>query len=523
MNEKSNGPCRQTVFAALSGQTVPRHLRVTFCAALLTGLLTHLYMLVNKLPNHDDIGHLFGCSYGAESGRWLLPLVLNASGAFSTPWLNGLLAVCWLAAAACFTVELFRIRRTAFCVLAAAMMVTFPSVTATMTYMFTADGYFFALALACAAAYCAVRFRYGAAFAVPLLVASMAIYQSYFAFAAALCVGALILEALDGEPPKKLLLRCLKLFLTLLGGMLCYLLSVRISAHWVELTGYKGIRELGHVSMRSLPGLIAASYDRYIDFFVRTGMPFHSTLLRAAYPVCAAGSVCLLIQSGLCRRLRPGSWWLLAGLIAAFPLAANVITVMAPGQTPHLLMIYGICLLPVFSLAAAEIRPEVKKQRPASAALSRICAGLAALTVAFGSFSYAVAANQAYLKLDIASKELVSVSARLLSAVEQAEGAYGGIQVVFAGHPSSMLYGDPAPELSAFKMLGVLSVQDYLDAYSYPAYLKAYHAFTGEIHTIESEKTKKLMQRTDVQAMPAYPGDGSVRVIGDCVVVKFRW
>lgn len=31
------------------------------------------------------------------------------------------------------------------------------------------------------------------------------------------------------------------------------------------------------------------------------------------------------------------------------------------------------------------------------------------------------------------------------------------------------------------------------------------------------------MQRADVQAMPAYPGDGSVRVIGDCVVVKFRW
>lgn len=522
MNEKSNGLCAQKVLSGLSGQNVPRHLRVTFFAALLTGLLTHLYMLVNKLPNHDDIGHLFGCSYGAESGRWLLPLVLNVSGAFSTPWLNGLLAVCWLAAAACFTVELFRIRRTAFCILAAAMMVTFPSVTATMTYMFTADGYFFALALACAAAYCAVRFRYGAVCAIPLLVASMAIYQSYFAVAAALCVGALMLEALDGEPPKTLLLRCLKLFLTLLGGMLCYLLSVRISAHWVELTGYKGIRELGHVSLRSLPGLIADAYDRYIDFFVRTGMPFHSALLRAAYPVCAAGALCLLIQSGLRRRLRAGSWLLLAGLAAAFPLAANVVTVMAPGQTPHLLMIYGMCLLPVFSLAAAEI-PEITDWRPASAVLSRMCAGVAALTVAFGSFSYAVAANQAYLKLDIASRELASVSARLLAAVEQADGAYGGIQVVFAGHPSSMLYGDPAPELSAFEMLGVLSVQDYLDAYSYPAYLKAYHAFTGEIHTIESEKTKKLMQRADVQAMPAYPSDGSVRVIGDCVVVRFRW
>ncbi|MEG1579486.1 MAG: hypothetical protein RR336_12055, partial [Oscillospiraceae bacterium] len=37
---------------------IPKYQWLTFCATFLLGLLTHLFMLVNKLPNHDDIGHI---------------------------------------------------------------------------------------------------------------------------------------------------------------------------------------------------------------------------------------------------------------------------------------------------------------------------------------------------------------------------------------------------------------------------------------------------------------------------------
>lgn len=503
---------------------IPGYLRTTFLSALTAGLLTHLYLLTNKLPNHDDISHLFSCTYGAESGRWLLPTVLHLSGDFSTPWLNGLLSVFWLSVAACFVVELFRIRRPVFCVLTAVWMVAFPSVTSTLTYMFTADGYFLALAMACAAAFCAARFRYGSLIGVLLIVCSMAIYQSYFAVSAALCVGVLLLELLDGSRPRQVIGRAVRLFLTLLAGMLLYLLSVRISRLCVTLTDYKGINTIGQISLSELPSLIAETYSRYADFFVKTGAPLHSVALRVMYVLSAVCAGIQWIRIGVQRGFRVGSWALSLLLLAAFLLAANIVTIMSPTQTPHLLMLYGLCLVPVLMLSLCEAAARAADSVIVwKTVLHRICTLITALTLAWGGGSYAVAANQAYLKIDISFRSLNALSTRLLSAIEQTPGYYAGLQVVFVGHPASMLYGDPTPELSDFEWMGVFSVQDYLDTYTYPAYLKAYHGFTGEIHTVTSDVAIRLMEREDVQNMPAYPSDGSVRVIGNCVVVHFRW
>ncbi|MDQ9827085.1 hypothetical protein RFZ44_27865, partial [Acinetobacter sp. 163] len=51
---------------------VPKETRVTFFSAFVLGLITHLYMITNKFPNHDDINHLFANNYGTQSGRWVL-------------------------------------------------------------------------------------------------------------------------------------------------------------------------------------------------------------------------------------------------------------------------------------------------------------------------------------------------------------------------------------------------------------------------------------------------------------------
>lgn len=64
---------------------VPREIRLTFSASVLLGLAVHLYMFANKLPNHDDISHLFSMDYGTASGRWLLPVLAALDGPFSTP------------------------------------------------------------------------------------------------------------------------------------------------------------------------------------------------------------------------------------------------------------------------------------------------------------------------------------------------------------------------------------------------------------------------------------------------------
>ena len=77
----------------------PGYIRLTCAAALVLGLAAHLFMFTNKLPNHDDVGHLFSATYGTASGRWLLPLILRLDGNYSMPWLIGLLALLCLAGA----------------------------------------------------------------------------------------------------------------------------------------------------------------------------------------------------------------------------------------------------------------------------------------------------------------------------------------------------------------------------------------------------------------------------------------
>ena len=67
MGKKGEEMSNKNVFSK-----IPSHLRTTFLTALGVGFFTHLYMLTNKLPNHDDISVLYGSGTTYASGRWLL-------------------------------------------------------------------------------------------------------------------------------------------------------------------------------------------------------------------------------------------------------------------------------------------------------------------------------------------------------------------------------------------------------------------------------------------------------------------
>ncbi len=498
---------------------IPSHLRTTFLTALGVGFFTHLYMLTNKLPNHDDISVLYGSGTTYASGRWLLDTVLGISGEFSTPLLNGGLALLWLAVAACFTVELLRIRRPLFCVLTAALMVSFPVVTSTLTYMFTADAYFLALAMAAAAVFCAVRFRWGWIPAVLLLALSMGIYQSYFAVAAVLCVGVLILECLDHKGTlKALLFRCLRLFFVLVGGLLLYLAITHISMQFVRLSDYMGINTIGNFPLAKLPSLIQSAYARYATFFVCDGAYTGPLWLRALFGICVLLAAILLVRGAAKRRLKTSRICLLAVLAALYPLAGNLVTLMAAGQTVHMLMLYGLCFLPIFLLVVLEA---VQPHWPSAAWVRRICETVVAATLALQIFQYVVLANQAYLKMDVVQKQMVSYSTRLLYAVENTPGYELGMPLVLAGNPTAGLHGDTLEEFREISLTGVLSLEEYLNSYAYWGYLWRYHGYGGEVRSAESEVGKRFLELPEVAEMPAYPAAGSVRVIDGYVVVKF--
>jgi len=497
---------------------IPQYIRLTYAAAVVLGLATHLYMFTNKLPNHDDLQHLFSATYGTASGRWLLPLVLRLDGPFSTPWLIGMVSVLCLAGTACFTVSLLRIRRPLGCILTAAVMVAFPTVTATLTYMFTADAYFLSLMLAAFGAYAAVRLRHGKIPGFLAIVLSMGIYQSYLGVAAVLMVGALLFEVLDGKRSfKELFLEGVRLLGTLAASVAVYMIIVRITSRHVGLVDYMGISDMGKLSLRELPHLIYLSYKNYFLFFLRDSSHCHFGFLKYAFAAaalcCAALGVLLLRQ----RRLGIARTALVLALAAAYPLAGGLVYIMVPGGGIHMLMLYGLSYILIAPIALVNYTETDLREiswRPLQAAAGWVVL----LTIALTAFSYAVTANTAYLKIDLSLRQCTSYSTRLLGKIESCEGYRRGMPVLLVGSKIREAELSPTPELDGIQFTGVLDLGGYRTAYTYNLFLRCYMGFAGTVYLDGGE----MAQLPSVQAMPLYPEAGSIQVIDDMVVVKLN-
>lgn len=500
---------------------VPGYIRLTFLSSVALGLMVHLYVFVNKLPNHDDIGHLFSADYGTASGRWLLSTVLSLDGAFSMPWLIGLLSVLCLAGTACFTVSLLRIRHPLGCVVTAAILVSFPTVTATFSYMFTADAYFFSLLLAAFGAYAAVRLRWGVLIGAASITLSMGIYQSYLGVAAVLMVGALLFETLDGKRSfQELFLKGVWLVASLGAAVIAYMVIVRITSRSVPLVDYMGISEMGKISLTELPWLIAKSYGKYVKFFLMNDSGCHFGFLRYAFAAAGLCTVALGVLLLRERRLGGARTALAVALAAVYPLAGNLIYVMVPSDV-HMLMIYGLSYLLIAPVALADYMEDGGKKLPLQP--FRAAAGwIILLTMALTAYSYAVTANAAYLKIDLSLRQCTAYSTRLLDKIESCEGYRQGMPVVLVGSDTREDALTPTPELNSIDMTGVFDLGGFRASYTYGHFLRYYLGFTGEVYLGDSENALALAQRDSVQQMPLYPEQGSVQVIDGAVVVKLN-
>lgn len=502
---------------------VPGYIQLTFVSAIVCGLIGHLYMFANKFPNHDDLHHILGMDYGTASGRWFLPFAASLDGDYSMPWLIGVLSILCLALTACFVVSLFRVRSKGGCIVTAALVTCFPTVTATFSYMFTADAYFFSTMLAAFGAYAAVRWRgWGSLVGVISITLSLGIYQSYFGVAAALMVGALIFEVLDGDKSfKELMIRGIKLAAVLAVAMAAYFILVKITTMNEPLVDYMGISEMGKISLAELPQQILMSYGKFFTFYLENDSGFHFNILRLLFPVAAlCALVCFVLV--LCRKKLGGLRTALACvLLLLLPLAADIIYVMVPGGMVHSLMLFGLMLPLPFMLGLADYTwsqgaVELPRgQRTACAAMSWAIL----LTLLMSAYSYVIVDNKAYLKMDISYQQTLAYSNRLVSAVEQAEGYQEGMPVFLVGHADEHSFENPTQALDEINMTGVMDLAAYRNSYTYGQILRAALAFRGEVGRIATIDGLSPELQEEVAQMPTYPAQGSVRVLDGAAYV----
>lgn len=514
------------VFKKLNQWIKPKW-RLSFCSVVCIGLLVHLPAMLSDIPNHDGLASMYFDQNMITSGRWFLTVACGFSSYYTIPWIIGLLGLLFLGLAGAALTELLEVERGWAVVLISGLLAAFPALASTFAYVFTLDGYMLALLLAVLAVLLTKKFRFGFLGGAVCLAFSLGTYQAYLSFAMILSLFA-VWMLLAGEAPAGEKIKGALAYLAMgaLGVALYYgILQILLRVQGKELAAYQGINGMlgGGTSKEGgfLFGGLEILKEMYRDFFTFTlhgrvlfqnGISLAAVLLLAFAAAAVAAS--LLRQ----RKGWKNLWFfvIMTGTALLTPAAANVILLISPGATYHLLMRYQWALF-LIGMTAFVSKNSGQARHGALWEWMALAAAFALV------FFYGVADNIGYSNLQKRYEKTYAYCVRLLDRIEQTEGYYQGIPIAMVGVVSDDEY--PITDITLPVTGGMIglsseSSSDFLlyTGENYREFMKHYLGAT--LNILPPEAMADMYYSEEYVAMDSFPGENSMRVIDGVLYIK---
>lgn len=489
-----------------------RENKVPFFTSLAVGLLCHLFAFTNKLPNHDEAYSLFIKGATVDSGRWGLGALDTIFPNYSMPWIYGLLTLLLMACAVCLMIRVLSLKNPCLQALLAGVVIAFPSLTATLAYMFTSSSFALAFLLAAAAVWL-LRQRKKALWVVALgfMIFSLSIYQSYISLAAGLLVTVLIGDLLRGAEPKETIRKGIGYVVFLVLSLGSYYLLTQFILVWKDVT--LNAYAAGNMDFRlsGIPHAIALSYQSFFRFFTEGYRGLIPTpLSRGVHILLLVLTLGMLLKCCLSLR-KPGAAALVAGLAAVLPLAVNCMYLFTTPKSIHTLVLYGfVCFYALALLLCDCLLTDPGRKALGTAAVNGVTLG-AALIIVCNIYL----ANQVWLNLHLRYENAYSFYTSLMADLRAQPSFTPDSKLALLG-----TYSDPAFYEEKFPQLTeITGVKGFLpDSYSRDRFLEYYIGLS--IPFASDEETETLSRLPEVRDMPVYPYHGSIAAFGDTIVIK---
>ena len=475
-------------------------------AAFFAGLMVHMFGLVNILHNYDSIAVMpDGYGTGVTSGRWLLTVLGNMVqkqfGGYSTAWFDGVLGILILSVSVYFLIKIFDIKSRMFSILLGIGFVSFPAVGSCMLFRYTLCYYALAVLMAVLAAYLVIRGNkkliiLWIALSGFLSACALGIYQAYFPITASIFVLYLIQQTVQNRKNwKKILIQGLIFLLCLALGILLYFLILKLSLvyYGASLSNYQGIDTMGKLSIAEIPKLLLSSFTTFFTMPINNSFVLAPIqLLTIIYLLWDVASAAMMIWSLIKRKASPMQWILAVLLCIVFPVVL-------------------VLFMPVVLFEALPAPAEKY------GIINRIIAGVLAVSLGLAGISYAYVTNVTYTAQYYADRHVENLANSILTQVRSTENYRPELPWAFIGNyydPLLSNYTNSGPILQ-----GEGDAQRLVGTYSWPFWFRVYVGFY--IVLLDEDAKADLTEKTEVQDMPCWPSNGSVRIIDDTVVVKF--
>lgn len=490
--------------------------KIAFIGTFVIGLLTHMYMITNKFPNHDYPYNVYNDQFRwpLMLGRWFLKPATAISSYFILPWVIGVLAIAYVAAAAVFVVGILRLKNTVPVLLCGGLLITYPAFTDSMGFLFTTDGYMLALLLASAAVWV---WEYGKGIKshllfMVLLGVATGIYQSYLSFAIYLILIRLILDILEKRYDNRTLL--VKIGRALLGGVLSLVFYYGMQMLVMKLAGvtfadYMGISSAGLLSLGTILTTLGKDTIGFAELFIGSNGEFTAyEILNMVFIVCfLAMYVYTAVKTKLYQNRLQSVLFVVANLLL-IP-SAFLWDFISEDVIYRLMMLYCVALIYILGVVIAD---RFLAERAAN--------GYALLMVVI-IFNFHLIDNIGYYNLNLCWEQSYATAIQMQDRLQQLDGYEMTEDVLIIGTLQMKNQNrrewvtDRIPPMIGVEDVNLMRNQDFI--------VSILNNDLGMVLSgVRGEQEVLLRQSEEVQQMGCWPSADSVRMVDDVMVIKLQ-
>lgn len=488
-----------------------------FLGILAIGLLSHFFILTNKIINHDELHFLFSKGNTFELGRWGLELIKYIFPNISMQFLYGSITLILIAISACILFEILDVKNRIYQILIGGVMITFPSVTSTLAYMFTASSYGVAILLAILAVYLISKENWKSnLIGVLSLTFSLSIYQGYITLFSTIYIIVLLKEFLNKEKSfKKVVLDILKFIeYFILSLVLYYVITNIVKIYFdISFSFYQGIDNLSEISLKSIFTGIIKCYETIYQIFITNwnGIAYNK-LLQFIYLIITILNIIVIINMlykakkiDNCRAI------LIFLLISVLPISMNLIFVINSSVNMHTLMVYANLIIFILPLLLLE---EINNEK-----MKKIIKNISTVSLFIVIFEYSILANECYTKLHLSYENTYAFFNTLSTRIQSVEGFNENTKVVILGKFSDDLITNNDEKFKdTLQIVGISSTYQLISSYDKLKFLEYYIGVDFEF--ANSDEIRKILKTEEFQEMNIYPYDNSIKMINNIIVVN---
>lgn len=514
---------------------INKNYKLAFFSTFIIGLLTHTYKFTNTLLTRDSLYNFYSDQNVLGSGRWFLSTACAFSSFYDLPWVNGLFSVILIALTAVIIVSVFKITNPVMTVLTGGLLVTFPGVTETFAYEYTADGYMLAMLLSALAVYFS---RIGDNKIFHIIAAAVCvclccgIYQAYVSFALVLAICYFITQVLENKhSTKTLLLWVRNQAIIYIGGLAAYYIiwQICMKATGITASHYQGIDSAGQFSgMKNILIGLYIAVSNFLHFFFdsnpfKNGLSPHF-LLSAIFAIFSVAVLTAALKKSNITKNKLHTFFIFLAL-SAIPFAVFIWLLLSINVWYGTRMEESLCILYIFTgvLFCKYIKPK----------FSNIAALLLTAVISVNFIN----ANIYYYYLDKSYEKTYAEAVELSTRIHLIGNADTENIVVigqnnyskkpnihpYIGGCKNLMSSDGYFALFMSNFTGFnLFDYDNDEMYSTTSSLedKVKEAQTNSGFTDNAEIIQALEHSEEVLSMGCWPAADSVKLIGKTIVVK---